>query len=432
VLDLGLYPPRASGAGCDPTPLPRSSVKQYLRALAVLGVLAVGALAACGAPPAESADAQTRASSGFSPEPSAEPADPHQANGAAEEREEASAQEAQPAPSLTPPSVDGSGDGTLTLPAGRFGWSAAEALACQERRTAELGMAAEDPTPARHPGESAANALRHGWYPAVPDLRAGSILPCGRVVAYYGNPNSTRMGVLARYPKEEMIGKLRDQVREWEVADPAPPVIPALHMVAVVASDQPGPSGHYRTIMRDRDVEKVLQWAREVGGVLFVDMQVGTDDIRSILPRFEWVLREPDVHLGIDPEFMMKDGSRPGRRVGTMSAADINYVSDWLELLVREHDLPPKIFVVHRFTQRMVTGYRNIRLRPEVQIVMHMDGWGEARDKLDTWNHFVVREPVQYAGFKVFYQHDARQGNAVMSPRDLIRLHPAPLYIQYQ
>jgi hypothetical protein len=44
----------------------------------------------------------------------------------------------------------------------------------------------------------------------------------------------------------------------------------------------------------------------------------------------------------------------------------------------------------------------------------------------------VVREPVQYAGFKVFYQHDARQGNAVMSPRDLLRLHPAPLYIQYQ
>jgi hypothetical protein len=325
------------------------------------------------------------------------------------------------------------GEGGLTLPPGSFGMSGTAAGACLERRAGDLETAAADTTGGRrHPGESAANALRHGWYPGMPEFLDGSILPCARLVAYYGNPNSTRMGVLARYPKDEMMTKLRAQVAEWRAADPATPVIPALHMVAVVASDQPGPSGRYRNIMRDRDVKKVLQWAREVDGVLFVDIQVGTDDIRNILPRFEWVLREPDVHLGIDPEFMMKDGSRPGARIGTMDAADINYASEWLAKLVREHDLPPKVFVVHRFTQRMVTNHSRIRLRPEVQLVMHMDGWGEARLKRDTWNYFVVREPVQFSGFKIFYDHDARGGNPVMSPRDMLRLHPAPLYIQYQ
>jgi hypothetical protein len=92
-----------------------------------------------------------------------------------------------------------------------------------------------------------------------------------------------------------------------------------------------------------RDVQKVYDWAREVNGIFFVDIQVGTDDIRNILPRFEWILKNPDVHLGIDPEFMMKDGSRPGSKIGTMDAADINYAIDYLAKLVREHNLPPKV-----------------------------------------------------------------------------------------
>jgi hypothetical protein len=53
----------------------------------------------------------------------------------------------------------------------------------------------------------------------------------------------------------------------------------------------------------------------------------------------EHFLVHPDVHLGIDPEFMMKDGSVPGRRIGTMDAADINYASEYLANLVREHNL---------------------------------------------------------------------------------------------
>jgi hypothetical protein len=315
-----------------------------------------------------------------------------------------------------------------------FVHSAASATECMQRRSEELRSLAADTARAAagHRSESPAYAVSQGWYPRMPEFVDGSILPCARVVAYYGNPNSTRMGALGRYPKDEMLSKLMDQVREWERADPSTPVVPALHMVSVVSNDQPGVSGHYRTIMRDSDVQKVHEWAREVNGVFFVDIQVGTDDIRNILPRFEWILKEPDVHLGIDPEFMMKDGSRPGSRIGTMDAADINYASDYLAKLVREHNLPPKVFVVHRFTQRMVTNYQNIRLRPEVHVVMHMDGWGEAWLKRDSFEHFVVREPVQFSGFKIFYDHDSRTGDPVLSPRDLVQLHPVPLYIQYQ
>jgi hypothetical protein len=318
-----------------------------------------------------------------------------------------------------------------------FGSSASEATACMDRRIADLHTAAADSTDGvrarRHAGESASFALQHGWYPEMPEFMPGAIMPCARIVAYYGNPNSTRMGALGEFPKDDMLARLKRQVEEWERADPSTPVVPALHMVAVVAQGEPGTSGHYRSIMLDRDVQKVYDWAREIGGIFFVDIQVGTDDIRNILPRFEWILKNPDVHLGVDPEFMMKDGSRPGTRIGTMDASDVNYVTEYLAGLVREYDLPPKIFILHRFTSRMVTNHDRMILRPEVHIVNHMDGWGAGWLKRDTWRDQMVREPIQFSGFKIFYKHDqSREGWALMSPAEMLRLHPVPLYIQYQ
>jgi hypothetical protein len=315
--------------------------------------------------------------------------------------------------------------------------TANEATACMQRRIDDLHTAAADSSDAararRHAGESGSFAIERGWYPEMPPFMEGSILPCSRIVAYYGHPRSERMGALGEYPKEEMLSRLSRQVEEWRAADPGTPVIPALHMVSVVAQGEPGTAGHYRTITSDSVVQRVYDWAREIDGVFFVDIQVGTDDIRNILPRFEWILKNPDVHLGVDPEFMMKDGSRPGSRVGTMDAADVNYVTDYLANLVREHNLPPKVFILHRFTSRMVTNYDRIERRPEVHIVNHMDGWGAQWLKKDTWRDQMVREPIQFSGFKIFYKHDqSREGWALMSPRDMLQLHPVPLYIQYQ
>jgi hypothetical protein len=289
---------------------------------------------------------------------------------------------------------------------------------------------------ARRPGtgRDPEYALRYGWYPNMPEFRDGALLPCSRIVAYYGHPNSTRMGALGEYPKDDMLRRLRSQVAEWERADPSTPVIPALHMVAVVAQGEPGTAGRYRTITADARVQEVYDWAREVNGIFFVDIQVGTDDIRNLLHRFDWILKNPDVHVGIDPEFMMKDGTIPGRKIGTMDAADINYAIDHLAKLVREHNLPPKVLVIHRFTRRMVTNSSNIRLQPEVQFVMHMDGHGKMQGpllKYDTYAHYVVQEPVQFAGWKNFYKHDNEKG-VMPTAADLMRLHPLPLYIQYQ
>jgi hypothetical protein len=140
----------------------------------------------------------------------------------------------------------------------------------------------------------------------------------------------------------------------------------------------------------------------------------------------------PNVHLGIDPEFSMKGGQKPGAVIGEYNADDINYATNYLAKLVKENNIPPKILVVHRFTQPMVKNYKQIKIRPEVQIVMHMDGWGHPAKKVGTYKHFIAKEPVEYTGFKIFYKNDMKNNGRLITPAELVQLKPRPVYIQYQ
>jgi len=282
-------------------------------------------------------------------------------------------------------------------------------------------------------GEDPEYAKRCGWPVKFPPPLPGSILPQKRIVAYYGNPQSKKMGVLGEYPKDEMLKRLQGEVKKWEKADPSLPVQPALHLVAVVAQGEPGKAGKYRMLMPDKIVNMVYDWAKEAHALLFIDIQTGHDNIRNILPRFEWLLKNPDVHLGMDPEFnMAKSGKKPGTKIGTYDAADINYAAGYLQELVKKYNLPPKVFIVHRFTRNMVTNAKSIKPSPEVQIVMNMDGWGAPWLKHDSYKDYIVKEPVQFTGFKLFYHNDTKKGDPLMTPQELLRLNPKPVYIQYQ
>jgi len=155
--------------------------------------------------------------------------------------------------------------------------------------------------------------------------------------------------------------------------------------------------------------------------------------VKTEVPTLEKYLKMPQVHLGIDPEFSMKEGHRPGTKIGTMDATDVNFCSDYLAKLVKENNLPPKILIVHRFTQGMLRNYKNIRLHPEVQLVVNMDGWGEPVLKRSTYKLYVYKEPVQLTGFKLFYKNDLKKApHTMLTPQDLLKLKPQPIYIQYQ
>ncbi len=270
------------------------------------------------------------------------------------------------------------------------------------------------------------------WPVVGPALLPGSILPAKRIIAYYGNPLSKRMGALGEYPKDEMLARLNHEVNAWRAADPSTPVQPALHLIAVTAQGDSGKDGKYRQRMSDGLIEKVYGWAREKNAIMFLDVQVGHSTIQQELPRLEPFLSRADMHFGMDPEFSMKDGKKPGKKIGTYDAADVNWAIDWLAKLVTAKNLPPKILVVHRFTKPMLTNASKIHLDARVQVVIDMDGWGPPSLKRDSYAAYVYAEPVQFAGFKLFYKNDIRSGTKMLTPLQVLGLTPRPLYVQYQ
>jgi hypothetical protein len=270
----------------------------------------------------------------------------------------------------------------------------------------------------------------------------GAILPGHRIVAYYGNPLSKRMGILGELPPDQMLARFDKEIAAWRRADPSTPVMPALHLIAVVAQGSPGRDGKYRMRMTDSLIELVSSWAAKRNALLFLDVQVGKSTVQEEVPRLIPFLKRPNVHLAIDPEFSMKPRmdrkqgavvtAKPGARIGTMTSDDVNYAIGLLSDVVKQNNLPPKVLVVHRFTHDMLTGARKIRLDPRVQVVIDMDGWGQPWLKYDSYRAYVEAEPVQFTGFKLFYKNDTKKGDPLLTPGEVLLLNPKPLYIQYQ
>jgi len=270
------------------------------------------------------------------------------------------------------------------------------------------------------------------WPVKTPYPLPGAVLPYNRIIAFYGNLYSKRMGILGELPKNEMLKKLQGEVAKWQAADPTTKTIPALHYIAVTAQSKPGKANMHRLRMPFKQIDTVLNWAKSIDALVFLDIQVGHSNVKDEVTALETYLKLPNVHLGIDPEFSLKNGHVPGKKIGTFDAEDINNAIDILANFVRENNLPPKVLVVHRFTQGMVTNYKNIKTVPEVQIVMDMDGFGDKILKRSTYLRYIYREPVQFTGFKLFYKNDNKNNWKMYTPEELLKFTPKPIYIQYQ
>jgi hypothetical protein len=230
-----------------------------------------------------------------------------------------------------------------------------------------------------------------------------------------------------------MLAKLQEEAKTWQLADPFTPVIPALHYIAVTAQGSAGKDGKYRYRMPGSQIDTILSLAKQIDAIVFLDIQTGHSTVAAEVPLLEKYLLLPNVHLGIDPEYSMKNGDVPCTSIGTFDAADINDAIDFLAAIVKANHLPPKILIVHRFTRPMVTNYQRIKKVPEVQVVMNMDGFGAKWLKLDSYKAYIFREPVQFTGFKLFYKYDRYKGVPdLYTPAEILKLTPIPIYIQYQ
>lgn len=315
----------------------------------------------------------------------------------------------------------------LTLPAAPAVVAAGPTDALPAAAPTDQPTAAPAPLPQTADDASSATALPNPVDPL--GVSAESIFPRRRIVSYYGNPLSDGMGVLGEGDPADMVARLQDQAQAYADADPDRPVIPALQLVTPVAQADAGLDGLFRLRMEPSLVEQMAELADSHHFLLILDVQVGQSSIQDELPPLLPFLQRPYVQLALDPEFDMSDkASRPGRIIGTTSAADVNDAIQTVSSVVREGHLPPKVLLLHRFLDDMIQDPELIQGTPQVQIVSDMDGFGPPAEKLGRYNDLVRDQPLGFAGVKLFYQQD----QPLWTPQDVLGLSPAPDIVIYQ
>lgn len=247
------------------------------------------------------------------------------------------------------------------------------------------------------------------------------------LVTWYGNPRSTKMGILGEVSGAARANGLRRQAAAYRAVTPKR-VQPAYHLVAVVALCTPGADGKWRRRETADVITRLLEEARENGFHLVLDVQPGQSTVAAEVAALSAYLAEPDVHLALDPEFGMGPCGVPGRAIGHLRAHDVNAALDALDAAILAGSLPRKALVLHQFTPGMLPDKHAIRDSRLVDVVLDMDGFGSRSLKLSTYRTIMRQRMLPYAGVKLFY----RQDTDLFAPADVMALTPAPSVVIYQ
>ena len=260
--------------------------------------------------------------------------------------------------------------------------------------------------------------------PPAPD--PGKIFDDGRfLVAYYGTAQTDSLGVLGESDPDRAFQRLKAAAAPF--ARPGQPVRLVFELIVTVADSVPGPRGVYSHDIPRAEVERYVAAARRHGIHLLLDLQPGRDTFPAVARRWAWALREPGVGLALDPEWRMGRHERPGRVIGSVDAPEVNQVSTWLAALQTKHRLPQKLFVLHQFRSDMIEHTGQVRVRPSLAMVQHVDGYGTPEQKLATYR--AVAQPQKFVmGFKLFYDEDVDR----MTPTEVHRIRPKVRFVSFQ
>jgi hypothetical protein len=265
--------------------------------------------------------------------------------------------------------------------------------------------------------------------PLVVNLPRGGrrIFPHYRVVAFYGAPQDAQLGELGIGTPAHAARKLLRQAAPY--GRKTRPVLPAMELIASVAAHDPGPDGLYRTQQTPGVINRYLRAARRIKALLVLDIQPGHADFLSEARRLAPWLGQPDVGIALDPEWHTP-GAVPGTQIGSVTAAEINAVSDYVAGIVRARNLPEKLFVIHQFTDGMIQGKEQVLARPGLAVTFNVDGFGDRPNKLSKYRAFTAQtrgRPFD-DGFKLFYHEDTN----LMSPSNVMAMQPRPDLVVYE
>jgi hypothetical protein len=262
--------------------------------------------------------------------------------------------------------------------------------------------------------------------PASQLPRGGRVIfPDYRVVAFYGTPETSRLGILGIGPDQAARRLLRQAggYREGHK-----PVLPAFEIIATVALGHAGADGMYRRRVAPQEIRNYLAVARKNKIYTILDIQPGRADFMTEVKAYEQYLKQPDVGLALDAEWHVGKNSVPGQVLGSVDAKTVNKVIAYLAGMVKANNLPQKLLVIHRFTDDMIKNKDRIKTPPELAVTLDVDGFGEKAAKYVKYQSYVSEEDGVYHGIKLYYSQDTD----LMSPEDVLYLAPQPDLIVYQ
>jgi hypothetical protein len=257
---------------------------------------------------------------------------------------------------------------------------------------------------------------------------AQSPFPGHLMIGLYGTPGGRGLGILGRADASRTISATLLRAAAYQAVLSEVHVIPTFHMVVTIADDYPGEDAIYSHRVSTETLQLWIDRAQAHGVWSVLDLQPGHSAITDELAYVEPFLREPTVHLALDPEFVMSDTVRiPGTDMGYVTGAQLNEVQAWLNGIA-EQTGERKLFVVHQFNDRMLSGKDVLIDYPYVDLIWDADGFGPPSPKIDDYEQYAGEPGFEHGGFKIFYQYDV----PLMTPVQVLGLEPRPVFVIYQ
>jgi hypothetical protein len=250
-----------------------------------------------------------------------------------------------------------------------------------------------------------------------------------RYVAFYGHPQTTALGVLGEQGPAETVERMRGFISDY--AGDGSDVVPTFEIIASVASAGPTDDNDNSYEWPIETFQEWIDYAAENDMYVVLDLQSGHDDFLSQAVQYEELLRLPFVGLALDPEWRLAPGQAHLEQIGRVEAAEVNEVINWLADLVRDNGLPQKMIIVHQFLPSMILNRQDLIQRPELQLIVQMDGDGTEAQKDGTWRQVLQgADDVHWAwGWKNFFDQDEP---GPPPPESVMSKIPTPIYVSYQ
>jgi len=259
-------------------------------------------------------------------------------------------------------------------------------------------------------------------FPQVPGV------PGKKYVALYGTPGSRALGVLGEQDVPATLARAEGTAGLYRTLT-ADVVVPAVEIIATIASAGPGDDGNYSTERPVEELRPLVEAAGAAGMAVVLDLQPGRTDFLTQAQLYADLLALPYVGLALDPEWRLAPDQVHLRQIGSVGIDEVNAVAAWLADFTAQRALPQKMLILHQFAGRMIVDRARLdTTRDELAVVIHVDGQGSQPAKAGTWNALRADAPPVHWGWKNFYDEDV----PMLDPTQTFQVQPVPDLVTYQ